>query len=56
MGGCSFGDCAHNVDLKKYFTRATLWDLVGISMVIKFQAKIGGLPFSNSQISIHPLL
>ena len=21
MGGCSFRDCAHNVDLKKYFIR-----------------------------------
>jgi hypothetical protein len=26
---CSFGDCIHNVHLKKYFVRATLWDLVG---------------------------
>ena len=29
MGGCSFRDFAHNVDFKKYFTRATLWALVG---------------------------
>lgn len=28
MGGCSFRDCAHNVDLKKYFIRATLCVLV----------------------------
>ena len=24
MSRCSFGDCAHNVHLKKYFVRATL--------------------------------
>ena len=24
MRRCSFGDCIHNVDLKKYFVRATL--------------------------------
>ena len=28
MGGCSLGDWSHNVDLKKYFIRATLCVLV----------------------------
>ena len=29
MTRCSFGGCAHNVHLKKYFVRAALWALVG---------------------------